>query len=384
VTVTRRTVLVAGALAQRPGIGGHAWVFLNWIHGLRSLGFDVLFLDRLEPEMIADPAHPECSRQWRWLHRTMTTHQITDFALLYDRGRACLGLERAEALRRASRAELLFNVMGYLNDEELCTAVERRVFVDIDPGFPQLWCAQQMHDAFVGHDAFVTVGLGVGQPECSIPTAGHNWITTVPPVAIEHWPATELPEQQRVTSVCTWRGPFAPIEHEGERYGLRVHEFRQYLALPRAVPEARFELALDIDPADATDRDGLTANGWLLADPSHVAATPTSYQRYIQGSTVELQVAKEMYVRTRSGWFSDRSAGYLACGRPVVAHDTGAARHLPTGEGLLTFSDPASAVDAIEEVLASPARHAKAARELAMEHFDARRVLGTLIDQVSS
>ena len=381
------TVVLAGALAQRPGIGGHAWVFRNWLSGLAGLGCDVLFVDRLEPGMLPDPAGPpEASPQWAWLEAVMAAAGMGGrFALLYDGGRRCLGLDRAALLQRCQGADVLFNVMGYLDDEEILAAARRRVFVDIDPGFPQLWRALGLHDAFAGHDAFVTVGANVGRPGCAVPDCGLDWIPTRPPVDLAQWPAGPPLSGRaaaRLTSVATWRGPFGPVEYDGTTYGLRVHEFRRYADLPRRLPGVRFELALDVDATDAGDVNRLERGGWRLADPRAVAGDCGSYRDYVTGSAGEFLVAKQMYVRTGSGWVSDRSAGYLACGRPVVAQDTGLADQLPTGEGLLTFTDPDGAAAAVAEVTGNASRHAKAARDLAAEYFDAPRVLGSLLARI--
>lgn len=380
------TAIVSGALAQRPGIGGHAWVFRNWVSGLRAAGWDVVFVDRLEPDMLDDPGAPvEQTRQWRWLQGVMAEAGLEhSFALLYDGGRACFGLGRGELLERCRGAAVLLNFMGYLDDEELLGAAGRRVFVDIDPGFPQMWRALGLHDAFAGHDAVVTVGLRIGRPGCTVPDCGLDWVPTLPPVALDEWPAVDdrLPGAGgplRVTSVCTWRGPFGPIERDGVRYGLRAHELRRFAGLPGLVPGAHMELALDIDDADGRDAQLLRAGGWSLVDPRAVAGDPSSYRRYIQSSAAELMVAKEMYVRSGGGWFSDRSACYLASGRPVVAQETGFGEQLPTGEGLLTFTDPAQAADALAEVLGNRTRHSKAARELAVDCMDAAKVLGSLL-----
>jgi hypothetical protein len=380
-------VLVAGALAQRPAIGGHAWVFLNWLFGLRTAGFDVCFLDRTEPDMFLDRAcPPERSPQWRWLSSVMIAAGFGgDVAMLHDGGRICIGLSRHDVLQRARRAVVVLNFMGYLDDAEILDAVGRRVFVDIDPGFPQLWRAQGLHDGFAGHEAVATVGLALGRPGCPIPTGGPEHVATLPPVALEHWPAVPLlgaDQTVRVTSVCTWRGPFGPLQHHGERYGLRVHELRRFAALPGEMAGTHFELALDIDPADKTDAALLRSNGWCLVDPRIVAGDPVSYRQYLQGSSMELMVAKEMYVRSQSGWFSDRSACYLASGRPVVAQDTGFGDHVPTGEGLLSFDTPAEAAAALAEVAGNPHRHAQAARHLAVDLFDATKVLRALLDRL--
>lgn len=316
----------------------------------------------------------------RYLHDVMERFGLSDSYCLFDRAsrEALGGISHAEALRRLRSAPLLLNVMGYLDDEELLAAAPFRVFLDIDPGFPQLWRELGLHDAFAGHDAFVTVGGNMGRAGCTVPTCGLSWITTRPPVVLEHWPVADSPPARRFTSVGAWRGPYGPIEHDGRLYGLRVHEFRRFAGLPGLVA-ADFELALDIDPAEERDLDLLRTHGWHLVDPASVACTPASYREYIAGSTAELMVAKGMYVESGSGWFSDRSACYLASGRPALVQDTGLAGLYPVGEGLLAFGTLDDAVAGAEEIVAHYQRHAQAARAIAEELFDSDRVLGTLL-----
>jgi hypothetical protein len=275
------------------------------------------------------------------------------------------GLARAEARRRASESELLLNVMGYLDDEEILAATPSRVFLDIDPGFGQMWRELGQSDLFAGHDRFVTVGVNVGTADCAVPDCGLDWIPTLPPVTIESWPAK--PGGRTFTTIATWRGPYDPVEYEGHKYGLRAHEFRKFVDLPRRTA-ADFEIALAIDEGDSSDLRRLQAEGWKLVDPAAAGE-----------SGAEFTVAKGIYVDTRSGWFSDRSACYLASGKPVVAQDTGFGTKLPSGEGLLAYTSLDEAVAGIEEIMAQPDRHARAAREIAEEHLDSDRVLTELL-----
>ena len=177
------TVIVAGSLAQRPGHGGHAWVFLQYLLGFRRLGWDVLFLDRLEPEVCVDetgrPAPLEASWNLAYLPEVMQRYGLGDaFSVACDRGRRDIGLSRAEVVRQADRAAFVLNVMGYLSDPEILGRPSRRVFLDIDPGFGQMWRELGLADPFVGHDDYVTIGENIGQPCCTIPTCGLTWITT--------------------------------------------------------------------------------------------------------------------------------------------------------------------------------------------------------------
>jgi hypothetical protein len=370
-------VVVGGALAQRPGYGGHAWALLNYLLGFRALGHEVLFLDRLAPEMA--PSAAARRRCVDWLAELMEAAGLEDSYSLFL-GEGEVGLSRSAVLEKVKESTLLLNVMGFVNDEEVLAASPRNVFLDIDPGFGQMWKDLGLHDAFAGHDAFVTVGEKIGEPDCSIPTCGIEWVTSPHPIVLEEWPVA--PGGTRFTSVGSWRGPYDPVEYEARRFGLRAHELRKLIQLPSLV-EAELELALEIDPADAADKEALEENGWILADPAEAASDLSAYRRYIQGSGAELMVAKEMYVEARSGWFSERSIAYLASGKPVLAQETGFTERYPSGEGLVAFEDLEGAREGIEGICGAWERHSRAAREIAAEHFEAKRVLGRLLEEVA-
>jgi hypothetical protein len=377
------TIAVSGSIAQRPGRAGHAWVFLSYLLGLRALGHEVLFVDQLRAEMVEGGPPRDgwsSSREARWLAGLMEEFGLGDsYALLLDDGSQTIGLSRRQLLRRLQDSSLLLNFNGFLGDEELLGAAAQRVYLDIDPGFAQMWEELGLATIIEGHDRFVTVGANVGQPECGVPTGGRQWIATRQPVLLDRWPAVGPGEA--FTSIGSWRGPFEPVAYGGKTYGLRVHELRRLLDLPRRVG-ARFELALDIDPADDRDLARLREAGWDVVDPLAALGDLAAYRDYIQGSMAEISVAKAMYVETNGGWFSDRSASYLASGRPVLAQDTGFARTLPTGEGLLAFSDLDQAVVAAEAICAEWERHSRAARAIAEEYFDAGKVLAELLAEL--
>ena len=380
------TILVGGSVAQRPGSGGHTWVFLQYLLGLERLGHEVVLVDRLEPDMCFDatgrPCAVEESENLAYLAAVMERFGLGGrWSVLYDGGGRALGMSRGALERAAKDSALILNVNGFIDDAEVMRRAGVRAYLDIDPGFGQMWRALDLHDMFGGHDAYITIGERIGMPDCTVPACDLEWITTPQPVVLDEWPATGGSEQGAFTSVASWRGPFAPIEYEGVTYGLRVHEFRRFAELPRRSRE-RFEVALDIHEAETADLELLRTNGWSLADPALEAADPWAYRNYVQRSKAELMIAKGMYVSSRSGWVSDRSICYLASGRPVVAQETGFSEIYPTGSGLLAFEDLDGAVAVVEEVAGDYARHARAARALAEEHFDSDRVLRRLLQEL--
>jgi len=368
-------IVIAGAVAQKPGCAGHAWQFLQYLLGFRRLGWDVCFIDQIGG---ADPVAGE-----RHLAEVMAWAGLNGAWSLGLPGGERAGLGRAQVLERIRDADLLLNVMGFETDAELLGAARLRVFLDTDPGFGQMWHALGLADIFAGHDAHVTIAERIGAPDCTVPTCGLDWITTPQPVVLDAWPVAPPARDGAFTSVASWRGSYGPVDFDGHRYGLRVHQLRRFAELPAAA-SGRFELALDIHPADAADAELLRAGGWQLRPPSEVAATLDGYRDYLRGSAGEVMVAKGMYVDSRSGWFSERSTCYLASGRAVLAQDTGLAERYPVGEGLLVFSTLAEAIAGAEELQADPARHAVAARALAEEHFDSDRVLGRLLDRLGA
>lgn len=366
------SIVVSAALVRAHERGGHAWFVLQYLLGFRRLGFRVTFIDHVDSS--DDDPFP--------VVRLIGQHDADiEVVVLGPDGESICGLDRAQAVERLRRSSLLLNVMGYLNDEELLGEARRRVFLDVDPGYPQIWRELGLADVLAGHDAHVTVGLNLGDEGCALPTCGLDWVRTLQPVVLDLWPRRR--SGTKWTTVATWRGPYGVLEHEGRTYGSKAHEFRKVLELPRST-HARLRVALDIDPADARDEARLREAGWELADPRLEAGAPDAYRRFVQRSRGEFSVAKPLYVETRSGWFSDRSACYLASGKPVVVQDTGLAGHLPTGEGLLTFTTAEEAAAAVNAVERDYDLHADAARAVAEEHFDSGRVLGRLLEEVAA
>jgi Glycosyl transferases group 1 len=356
--------LVAGALANKPWNGGNAWSRLSFALGLRRLGFDVLFLEEM--------AEPDA--QAREYFRLVCDRFDIDGVLLTS-------VAPRAVVERAGDAAFLLNIGGHLTDPEVVGATRNRIFVDDDPGYTQIWHAQGLlGDRLAGHDALFTVGLNVGRHDCDVPSGGFTWHPMLPPVPLEFWPATVGGTPRRFTTVASWRGAYGPLEHEGRTYGQKAHEFRKVVELPTQV-EGDFEIALDIDPGDHADARLLERNGWRLVDPHEMAGTPEAFREYVQLSGAEFSVAQGAYVETRCGWFSDRTAKYLASGLPALVQDTGLEGVLPVGEGIVCFSNLHEAVEGVRKISTDYETHRQAARAFAEEHLSAERVLARMLDQ---
>lgn len=379
----RPPVLVSGRMAGAPRQGGAAWAVLQYVLGLRRLGHEVYFMEPI-PEAALQPAGLPlaASEQASCMERIAESFALEGkAALLVPETRQTVGLPYRELVAVAERADLVVNLSGCLRDEEILGRVPIRLYLDLDPGFTQLWHRSGGLDVGLdGHTHFATVGLALGDPTCPVPTCGREWVGTLQPVVLEEWPAAGPVERRAFTSVANWRS-YGSIEHKGVFYGQKAHAFRELADLPSRA-HARFELALAIHPDETEDLALLRRGGWGVVDPLEAAGTPERYRAFVAGSKAEIGVAKSGYVAARCGWFSDRSACYLASGRPVVAQDTGFAPFLPTGVGLLVFQDRDEAVVAVEEVERDYDLHAAAARRIAEEHFASDRVLGALLGRV--
>jgi hypothetical protein len=306
-------------------------------------------------------------------------------ALLVGDGEGTIGLPHDEVLEIAGEADLLVNISGNLRDPGISRRFARRAYVDLDPGFTQFWhAAGNAGPALEGHDSFFTVGENIGTEFCAIPTEGIEWHPLPPPVVLEDWRAHPQAGDDAMpgpfTTVGAWRGPFGPVEYDGRIYGLKVHEFRKVIELPRRVEDSSFEIALDIHPADVKDRDALLAAGWHLTDPAEQVPGPLEFRRYVQRSGGEFSVAQGIYVETDSGWFSDRTVRYLASAKPALVQDTGFSRNYPVGEGLVPFRTLDEAVIGARRIAAEYERHAAAALALAREHFDSDKVLRRFLE----
>ena len=381
---TSLTIVVSGMIAADPHQGGATWAVLQYVLGLRDLGHRVFLIEPIPAQKFAPSGvSPDASPSGQYFRRVVGDFGLNDSAaLLVCNSQTTVGLpyHQCEAITR--EADLLINISGMLRDKNLITSIPCRVYLDLDPAFIQCWHAQGIDMHLDGHTHFVTIGRAIGEPDCPVPTCGRSWLKTLQPVVLSYWPVATRITHDALTTIGNWRG-YGSVNHCGVLYGQKAHSLRQLFELPTLTPE-RFLLAMAIDPGEIADLQQLDRFGWQRTNPALIAATPQDYQQFIQGSKAELGIAKSGYVASRSGWFSDRSACYLACGRPVIAQDTGFPRYLPIGEGLFAFRTTDDVLSAIESLNTNYRGHCRAARELAQTYFDSRKVLPRFLDLVST
>jgi hypothetical protein len=379
----RLSVLVCGTVAADVGQGGVSWSVLQYVLGLRRLGHDVCVVEPIAGSKIEPVGAPLAgSTAAAYFRKVVEEFGIADkVALLLAKSHETVGASFAELRQFCKRADLLININGMLTDPALIESIPVRVYLDLDPAFVQLWQVEQGIDMRLdGHTHFASVGLNIGTPQCSVPTCGVEWIKTLQPVVLEEWPFCEHEPMDALTTVGNWRG-YGSIHVNGIQYGQKAHSLRPLIELPRKTRE-NFVLAMRIDPAETKDIDALKTHGWKLVSPDEVAGSPTLYRNFIQNSKGEFGIAKSGYVNSRCGWFSDRSAAYLASGRPVIAQETGFSGHLPTGKGLMAFANTDDVAAAVDSLRKEYSLHQSAARQIAVEYFDSDKVLARLLNRL--
>jgi hypothetical protein len=379
--------IVAGALANKPLNGGNAWTRLQWVIGLRKLGVDVHLVEQLELDACMDeagaPTSFEESLNLTYFQQVAEQWGLVGaMTLLLNDSDAHWGMSSHEVINLAADTDVLINIGGHLTLDSVRDQVRCAVYIDDDPGYTQFWhVTGQLGPRLNGYDAYYTVGANIGLPICPIPGGNLPWRPLRPFVALDQWPAAEYADPQRFTTVASWRGAYGTVTYEGTTYGRKVHEFRKFVELTQHVPQ-EFEIALDIHPAESRDRELLDQHGWRIVNPRQTVSHPAAYRRYLASSGAEFSAAQGIYVDTESGWFSDRTACYLACGKPALVQETGFSRHYPVGDGLLSFRTLEEAILGVERIAHDYQHHARAARALAEVYFDSDIVLGRLLEQV--
>jgi len=362
--------------------GGNFSVPLQWMLGLRRLKLDVIWLELLPStdDVLADQS------KIRNFQRQLRAHGLAGrYCLLYQKPTAdthdlkslqCIGISKRALLERLSGPNVLLN-LAYSIHPPLLLKFERRIFCDLDPSEIFYWMTK-MEVGQSYHHEFWTIGLNVHGQDCRLPKSALSWKTFYPLVDTKLFRAQSRPRSPKFTTVGQWYWGGA-VEVAGEFPDLsKRFAFEPYLRLPARVPDARFELAMNI-AAEDPERERLRRLGWQIADPHRVASTPGRYRRYLATALAEFTAVKGVDVAWRTGWVSDRAAAFLASGRPIVTEDTGAQAYLPAENGFYFIRSASEAESAIREVLKDWSRLSKQARQCAVEVFDSARNLRRIL-----
>jgi len=368
------------------GGGGHFWVYLQYVLGLRRIGCDVYWLEHVRTAGTgSDDAFVA-----EFL-RLAEGYRLADNIILYrqagpdgKRGEAqptYINVSRHAAEEVFRRADLLLS-FDHCIDSAILARFRRTALVDIDPGLLQFWItAGQLR--VPGHDVYLTIGETVGTPRAAFPDCGLAWHHIHPPVCLEAWPFIHDAACERFTTVSNWFGHNDwVIDGRGTNYeNTKRASFLQFADLPLATPQP-LELALYLGDTehDAHDRTFMERRGWRIRHCLEVAKTPEAYRTYVQTSRGEFSCAKPSYVKLQTGWVSDRTLCYLASGKPAVVQDTGPSAYLPNGEGLFRVGDVAEAAEALATINSDYSRHCRKARDVAQSLFDASVVSRRILD----
>jgi len=376
--------IVLGSYMIRYPMGGMISNVLQWLVGFHRLGHDVYFVERAGYENSCfDPVRgrmsDDCSYGMRVIDELLSSFGMGGRWCYADAGGGYHGLSRDRVEEVLRSADLFVDMGTHGSWLEEAAGAGARVLVDGEPGFTQMKLELRRADGepLPEYDHHYTVGQNVGRAVSSVPDGGREWRTVFHPVLPELFEVDPPPHDGAFTTVMNWQSHH-PLVFEGRRYGQKDIEFDRFLSLPR-LTEAPLEVAV---AGKDVPRDELRRNGWRIRDAHRVTESFDSFRSYIRSSLAEFSVCKNMFVDTASGWFSDRSAAYLASGRPVVLQETGWSRHLPTGEGLFAVGSVDEAAAAIDLVAGAPEVHSRAAREIAGEYLEARKLLGRFLDEV--
>jgi len=377
-------ILVLGYIVRGP-IGGMAWHHLQYVLGLSKLGHDVVFLEDSDDypgcynpptgEVNTDPRYG-----LRFIEDCFKKLNLDGLWAYYDaHTNQWFGKTRAEMFDFFVSTDILLNLSGVNPLREWLLQIPKRTFIDTDPAFTQI---RHLTDENAGklaakHNYFFTFGENFGAEDCSIPKDGFDWQPTRQPIVLDSWKITEGKKDAKWTTVMQWDS-YRTLQYDGQTFGMKSTSFNEYVDLPK-MTEDTFELA--IGSADAP-REFLKSKGWKIVNPLVPTRTPWTYQKYIKNSKAEWTIAKHGYSSSRSGWFSERSAGYLASGRPVLTEETGFSQFVESGAGLLSFSSKEEVLAGIEKINSDYLRHCKAAREVAADFFSYKKVFSKLFDSI--
>jgi hypothetical protein len=380
-------IVVAGGAGAMP-FAGVGWQVAQYLEGFRRLGHRVFYLEdtqRWPYDPIADTICDDAGPAVAYVQALMRRCGLEHSWAYRDVAGGCLhGCSEPRLARVLEEADVLVNLSGATVLREQQLRVPLRVYLETDPVLPQIEVAQGRQftiEFLAAHTHHFTYGQNFGAADCGVPLERFHYRATRPVVILDWWRGDPGRCDRPFTTIANWRQTGKDIEWNGRLLTWSKHvEFERVIDLPRQL-DVPLELALALDDEATLAR--LREAGWRVRPAGPLSKDLDAYRRYIISSAGEFSVAKEQNIALRSGWFSDRTACYLAAGRPAIVQDTAFDCALPTGEGLFSFADAEQARRAFELVRADYSRHCRAARALAEEHLRAETVLGEMLDEVA-
>jgi hypothetical protein len=377
-------IIVAGDISHHVDRPGAFETMIAYVIGLIRLGHDVYVFDDVDPKRCFDSQFEQVPfQEWagkRKLEALLKAYGVWPrCCMIYNGGEETYGLSIDEALCLARSADLLFNTAGQFRNAAILESVRHRAFIDEAPGKPQVWEFEYGIDCGIrNHDSFFSVGLNIGTAASGIPTGGFRWHGIVHPVALDLWPPQFDLDARNFTTISNWAGK-QTFNLNGQYSGEKSDSWRNFIGLPELTSQ-RLEIALNIHPAYEDDIELFRRRGWILSDPSGIR-TLDDYRSYIGRSRAEFSIANQRYVEFNTGWTSDRTARYLASGKPALVQSTGFEDSLPTGKGIITFTTPEEALAGVDEINSRYDEHCRAARDIAETYFDSDKVLAQMIER---
>jgi hypothetical protein len=389
-------IIVGGYIGLYP-TGGATWDYIQYPVGLQMLGHDVYYIEDTRQY----PVFQKESLSWNdasscisYLKETMEMFGFAGKLAYRDiaSGKS-FGMSEHRIAEICRTADVFINIScsTYLRDEY--QNISKRILIDSDPMFTQIQYAMEStgeadkkwNTKFLvdNHNYLFTFGENINQDDCKIPVFDYKWYPTRQPVCLNLWKNTHSKNKYSFTSIMNWSGR-EKLKYQNDEWGQKDVEFEKYKSIPSIFPKIRFEVVINkpLNKESYFDKDELHGFGWKILSPDEVVSNSSDYKFFIQNSEGEFSVAKETYVKSNSGWFSCRSACYLASGRPVITEETGWSKYIPQGKGLFSFNTLECAIDNIKQVTADYKFHSNQALEIASEYFDSNKVLKSMLEKI--
>lgn len=374
--------ILIGAISEiEPASAGNTLNWINWVKGLQLLGHKVTFIEQFNAptaQEVGSKTLNQTSTKAIKIKKVMKELDLDiDYCMLSGDASIAIGLTLEQLENRARNADLLINFSGSVTADVVMQNAGCRAYLDTDPVYTQLWHTEYKIDIGLDkHNKFITVGSNIGTHLSPIPNCGFSWFPAGRPMVLHDFHASST-GGQTLSTVAAWK-VFGDLYFQNEWYYSKAHEIERFISLPRKTPQP-LEIVLREDWGEHHVLQRLRDHGWSVIEASQRQGIP-SYIDYISSSRADLGIAKHAYVKAYSGWFSDRAAHYLACGRPVLHQSTGFERTYPTGSGLISFYDENSLLSSIETLNSCYDMHCRDAREFASEFLDYRKVIPPILE----